>query len=47
MQLVEQHLIRKSDPRFAVIDKEFPNAFSDSFGQGIAAPAVVPRRLAV
>ncbi len=32
---------------YNTLRKEFPNAFPDSFGQGIAAPAVMPRRLAV
>jgi len=32
---------------YNTLRKEFPNAFPDSFGQGIEAPAVVPRRLAV
>jgi putative transposase len=32
---------------YNTLRKEFPNAFPHSFGQGIAAPAVVPRRLAV
>jgi putative transposase len=32
---------------YNMLRKEFPKAFPDSFGQGIAAPAVVPRRLAV
>ncbi len=32
---------------YNTLRKEFPNAFPNSFGQGIEAPAVVPRRLAV
>lgn len=32
---------------YNMLRKQCPNAFPDSFGQGIAAPAVVPRRLAV
>jgi len=32
---------------YNTLRKEFPNAFPHSFGQGIEAPAVVPRRLAV
>jgi putative transposase len=32
---------------YNTLRKQCPNAFPDSFGQGIAAPAVVPRRLAV
>ena len=32
---------------YNTLRKECPHAFPDSFGQGIAAPAVVPRRLAV
>jgi putative transposase len=94
VKLVEQHLIRKIDPRYTVIDqaafasknlynqatyqirqafihegkylpyaevfhrikhmecyqalpRKVSNSIPDSFGQGIAAPAVVPRQLAV
>lgn len=32
---------------YNTLRKEFPNAFPHSFGQGIEAPAVVPRQLAV
>jgi putative transposase len=32
---------------YNTLRKEFPRAFPNSFGQGIAAPAVVPRQLAV
>jgi len=51
MQLVEQHVIKPTDPRYRVIDKASPNVFRNNGvedGKGmLASLAVHPVRIVV